>query len=448
MEAENTAPIEQIRQLLEEEDWEGAVSLLSSLHPADQAAVIADLDQEARAGLLDRLSEEALGDILLHMREEPRREVVADITPSVLAPVLDRVETDVAADILRELPEEEARGVLETMTTARDVLSLLPYADESAGGRMTPDLVALDKQWTADRSIGYLRRIKPEAEQVWYLYVVDADRRLEGVVSLRQLLVASPKTTVEEIMTPEVISVPAGTDQEECARIAQHYNLGALPVVDEQHRLVGVISGDDLLDVATEEATEDMYRMAGLTEEESLLRPLSASIAPRVGWLLINLATAFMAAITVSRFESTIAKVAVLAVFMPVIAGMGGNAGIQSNTLVVRSLALGEIDVSDVRRVLRREWTLGIINGIIFGILVGSAAFVWKDNVTLGIVVGVAMLGNMFVAATVGVLVPLGLRKVRSDPALASGIILTAMTDVLGFFFLLGLAALLVNRLT
>jgi magnesium transporter len=188
--------------------------------------------------------------------------------------------------------------------------------------------------------------------------------------------------------------------------------------------------------------------MAGLTEEESLLRPLSASIAPRVGWLLVNLATALVAAITVSRFESTIARVAVLAVFMPVVAGMGGNAGIQSNTLVVRSLALGEIDVSDVRRVLRREWTLGIINGIIFGILVGSAAFVWKDNVTLGIVVGVAMLGNMFVAATVGVLVPLGLRKVRSDPALASGIILTAMTDVLGFFFLLGLAALLVNRLT
>src|SRR3990170_4456128 len=217
-------------------------------------------------------------------------------------------------------------------SSAREVAPLLPHPDTTAGGRMTTDLVSLHKGWTAEESINYLRQKRPDAEQAYYLYVVDGKRRLEGVLSLRHLVVAPPAAPVAEIMTPEVISVGEDTDQEEVARLVRHYNLGALPVVDAERRLVGVITGDDVLDVATEEATEDMYRMVGLPADEVATAPVQRAVRRRLPWLLVNLATAFMSAITVSAFEDTISRVAVLAAFMPIIAGHGGNTGTQATT--------------------------------------------------------------------------------------------------------------------
>ncbi len=448
MEPEDQVTTAQIVELLEAGDQEGALVLLGSLHAADQADIIADLPPETRAPLLPLLPLDTLAAILGHLREGPRRKVVDELRPMGLGPILDQVDGDVVADILRDMPDEEQVRILSTMVNGPQVTGLLEHADESAGGRMTADLIALQKGWTADQAIEYLRSIRPDVEQAYYLYVVDVGRRLEGVVSLRHLITAAPDTRVDEIMEPDVIGVTAGTDQEEAARLLRRYDLIALPVVDEENRLVGVISADDLMEVEVEEATEDMYRMVGLAESASLLRPLRASLAPRLGWLLVNLLTAFLAAITVNAFESTIAKVAAVAVFMPVIAGMGGNAGVQSTTLVVRALALGELQKVSLSRLLRREWAQGLLNGVVIGLMVGVAAFIWKDNVTLGVVAGLAMFLNLLIAATAGVLVPLGLRAARSDPAMASGIILTAITDILGFFFLLGLAALLVERLT
>jgi magnesium transporter len=248
-------------------------------------------------------------------------------------------------------------------------------------------------------------------------------------------------------MSEEVRSVLVTDDQEEVAQQMRHYNLLALPVVDAENSLRGVITADDVLDVQVEEATEDIYRMAGLAEEERLFRPIRESVPPRLAWLSVNLVTALLAAITVSAFEGTIERVAVLAVFMPMVAGMGGNAGLQTLTLVVRSIALGEVEPRDGWRVLRHEAGVALINGLLVGSAVGVIALIWKGNGWLAMIVGVAILANIANAMLVGVMVPLTLRRLKVDPALASGVIST-IADVLGFLVFLGLGALLVTKLS
>ena len=439
--------LEATQRLLHEDRTGEALTQLATLHPADQAEVIAQLDASLQTALLPRIPQEALAQILAFLNEEPRRSIVAELAPDLLGPVLDQVERDVAVDILHELPPERATAVLAGMASAADVAPLLAHTDDSAGGRMTSDFVALQQEWTVDQSLSYLRQNHPKAEQAFYLYVTDEQERLEGVVSLRQLVVAEPEARIGEMMTPEVVSVHTTDDQEETARRIERYDLVALPVVDDERRLVGVVSVDDLIDVIEAEATEDMYRMAGLAEGESLLRPLASSALPRLGWLLIALVSMSMAAIMVNVFEDTIAKAAALAVFMPVIAGLGGNAGIQTITLVVRSMTLGELELRQASRVLRRELALAIVNGVVIGVLVGILAFAWKGNVALGVVAGAALLLNIVTGVMAGVLVPLSLRALRLDPALASGVLVTTFTDVLGFFFFLGLATLMIDRL-
>jgi len=441
------AAVQDVERLLNTASAAEALAYIAALHPADQAALVAELDPERRAPLLPRIPREALADILDYLEEEPRRAVVGELDPAVLGPLLDDVDRDVAVDVLRGLAPDRARTTLANMRSAAEVTPLLAFEDKSAGGRATSDFVALQRAWTVEQALGYLRSYKPSAEQVFYLYVIDDERRLGGVVSLRQLVVAGPERRIEELMTPEVVSVHPNEDQEEALRRVQHYNFVALPVVDEERHLVGVVSVDDLMDVAEEEATEDMYRMAGLAEDETLLRPIARSVAPRMSWLLLNLVTAFAAASIVNAFEGTIERAAALAVFMPIIAGMGGNAGIQTITLTVRSIALGEVDVRDALHIVRRELIIGVTNGVTIGLVLGMLAYLWKDNVGLGVVAGSAMLLNMTTAVTVGVLVPLTLRALKLDPALAAGVIVTTFTDVLGFFFFLGLATLMIDRI-
>ena len=441
------SPQQETQRSLEEGHIDQALTKLLALHPADQAELIGQLDPSLRAPLLPNIPQDALAQILDFLPDEQRHDMVDELEPALLGPLLDQVDRDVAADILHGLPQERAQATMANMATAAEVSPLLPHADESAGGLMTSNFIALHQEWTVDEALSHLRRTKPAAEQAFYLYVVDAEHRLEGVVSLRHLVVSAPEARIGDLMTPEVVSVRTTEDQEEVARQVQRYNFIALPVVDEGRRLAGVVNVDDLMDVAEEEATEDMYRMVGLTEDESLLRPVGRSLAPRLGWLLIALATVLAAAAVVNAFEGTIERVAVLAVFMPIIAGVGGNAGVQTITLVVRSLALGRVELRDVRHILQRELIIGMTSGIAIGIVLGLLAFAWKGNVTLAIVAGVAMLLSMTTAVTAGVVVPLGLRALRLDPALASGVLVTAVTDVLGFFFFLGLATLLVERI-
>lgn len=439
---------QELMDALEAERVDEAFDLLLGLHPADQAEAVSELSPEQRAPLLARMSREQLADLIDYLKEGPRRSIIGELDPAALGAVLDEAEQDVAVDALHSLDPEQARNVLRTMRTAPEVAPLLPYPDDTAGGRMTRDFVALHKEWTVDQALDYLRRTRPEADQAYYLYVVDDAHKLEGVVSLRQLVVASPEERIRDLMTPEVQSVHATDDQEEVAREIQHYNLVALPVVDDLGRLLGVVIVDDLMDVAQEEATEDMYRMAGVGVREHAFSPVRESVTRRVPWLAFNMAWAFVAASVVSAFEGTIEKVAALAIFMPIIAGQGGNAGIQTATIVVRSMALGELELGDIMRVLVKEWATGLVKGVIFGFILGFVAWLWKGNVTLGIIAGVAMFLNMLVAATAGVLIPMTLRRLGLDPATVAGVFDTMLTDLMGFLIFLGLATLLVSHLT
>ncbi len=443
------AAFNETARLLAEDAVEQALEQIAALHPADQAEVFGRLEADERAGLLPNMTQGMLAEIVVYLRDDLRRDVVADLEPAALGPLLGDVAPDVAADILHDLPRERTSETLASMSGQRaaKIASLLPYADESAGGRMTSDFVALHKQWTVDEALSHLRSTQPDAEQAFYLYVVDQRHRLEGVVSLRHLVVGAPEERISGLMAPEVVSVGVEEDQEEVVRRVQRYNLVALPVVDGDRRLVGVIGVDDLMDVAEEEATEDMYRMVGLIDDESLLRPIGRSLAPRLLWLLIALVSGFAAAGVVDAFEGTIEQVVTVAVFMPIIVALGGNAGVQTITLMVRSLALGQVEWRNVGRILQRELIIGIVNGIVVGLLVGVAAYAWKGNVALAVVAGVAMLLNIATGVTAGVLVPLVLRLLRLDPALASGVLVTTLTDALGFFFFLGLATLMVDRL-
>jgi len=440
--------VEELEESLQAGRIEGALEQLSSLHPADQADLLSELPAERRAPLLARLSREQLAGILEYLKEEPRERIIRELDPSALGAVLDEAQQDIAVDVLHSLSPEQARAVLRTMRSAGDLAPLLPYADESAGGRMTSDFVALHKEWTVDQALSYLRRTKPQVEQAFYLYVVDDEHRLEGVVSLRSLVVASPEERIGQLMTPDVFSVEADEDQEEAALRIQRYNFVALPVVDVNRRLVGVLSVDDLMDVAQEEATEDMYQMVGLGTEETVFSPVRLAARRRIPWLLVNLATAFLSALTVSAFEDTISKVAVLAVFMPVVAGHGGNTGTQAITLVVRALALGEVEPADALRVMWKEVRFGLLHGAIVGVISAGVAFAVTGNQWLAAVLFCAMLGNVVLAAVVGSFLPLLMRRLGIDPALASAIWLTTFTDVMGFLLLLGLGSLLVDRLS
>ena len=388
-----------------------------------------------------------MGELLEYLEEEVRERVVERMPRVSLARVLDKTSQDTAVDVLRTLAPAEMARVLSAMTTASEITPLLEHADESAGGLMTRGYVALHPEMTTQQAITFLRLRKPVVEEAYYLYVLDAANRLLGVVNLRELLISDLDTPIVNVMTKDSITVEADTDQEEVARLIQHYRLRALPVVNEQGVLSGIVTADDAMEVASEEATEDMYRMVGLLSDDSVYAPVMVSARRRIPWLGINVIAVFLAAAIVAAFEDTIAKAAALAIFMPVVAGLGGNSGIQSITIVVRGMALGEIKTEDAMRVLMKEAVIGLVKGVIFGLTIGLVAWAWQAEPWWGLVVGLALMLNMLVAGLLGAVIPLGLRALKLDPAVASGIFLTAFTDVMGFLFLLGLGALLIDKL-
>jgi magnesium transporter len=282
---------------------------------------------------------------------------------------------------------------------------------------------------------------------VFYLYVVDDRHHLVGVTSLRRLLLVAPATPLKRIMTSDLISARVDTDQEEVARQVASYNLLAIPVVDEENKLVGVITVDDVIDVIKDEATEDIYRLAGVSGDERVFTPAGESLRKRLPWLGVNLVTAFLAASVVGLFEGTIQQVTALAVFMPIVAGMGGNAATQTLTVIVRGIALGELSWVNSRKALLKEAVVGIGNGVVLGVVAALVAWITRGSPVLGILLCAAMIINMFVAATAGTLVPLGLRAANIDPALASSVFITTMTDVFGFASFLGLATIFLRYL-
>jgi magnesium transporter len=418
--------------------------LMAALHPADGAEVFEELTSEQKREVIDELEPDDAADMLSYLDVEDAAEMVADLPAEQLAHILDEMEPDDAADILAELTAAQASATLADMEAPADVRALLDYEAESAGSLMTKHVVTLRATATVGQALSLLRQLQLDEEIAYYLFVTDEAGRLVGVVSLRQLVTAELSTPIAAIMSPDVISVPVDADQEEAANTLARYSLPVLPTVDAEGRLVGVITPDDVIDVIQEEATEDIYRLAGLDSDETVDQSVFTTSRQRLTWLMVNLPTAVLASWVVSLFEGTLARVAVLAVFMPLIAGMGGNAGIQTLTLIVRSIALGEISLHDGWRTLGRELVVGLVNGVCFGVAVGLLGLFWQGLPILGLVAGIAMLANMLAAAVAGTLVPLVLRRIGADPALASGVLVTTFTDITGYFSFLGLATLLI----
>ncbi len=444
---EREETIEQIKKHIDQGKIDDAIALLHRLRTPDEAEALAHLKPNQVQVLIPCLSYEESAKVLEEMEPSEAVKVCQIASPEAAAHILDETSPDVAAHVIRELPEEQAKEVLEAMEDKEEVEPLLGYAAESAGGLMSIEYVALADTMTAPDAIALLRRLRPPREAVNTLFVVDKEGRLRGSLTLEDLVLADSVARISDLMDRDVISVAAGTDREESARIMEHYHLLALPVVSEEQQLLGVIQLKDAVDVIEEEATEDMYKMIGLSTGERVFGSVRDSIRRRLPWLTLNLSTAFLAAVVVGFFEHSIAKVVALAVFLPVIAGQGANAGAQTLTIVVRSLALGEIALHDAKRTLLKESALALINGLAIALVAGVVAFLWKDSMSLALVLGLAMLLTMLVAGLSGALVPLGLKLFRIDPAVASSVFVTTVTDVAGFFFLLGLATLMMQYL-
>ncbi len=434
--------VERVRAALESGKVDDAISYLNTLHPADRAETFADLGADDQHELLPRLDAESTAEILEELEDDDALAAATHLSPERLADVLDEMEPDAAADILGDLPPERAASALAEMEEADDVRPLLAYEDDTAGGLMTPEFFALRETMTAQQAIAFLRARDPNAESPYYLYVVDAQDRLVGVLGLRMLITSLPNVLVGDVMIRDIRTVQAGTDQEEVANLMTKYSLLALPVVDVDGKLVGVVRSSDIAHVIEEEATEDIHRLSNISSEGDLgpWSPVRTSVQRRLPWLYINLITAFLAAWVVSQFEATIAQLAVLAVFQSIVAGQGGNAGTQTLAIMVRGLALGEIEIGDVGPALLREIGIGMLHGVAVGIAVGIGAFLWKGIPFLGVVIGLAMIGNMIAAGMAGTLVPLTLKWLKLDPALASAVLVTTVTDCVGFGLFLGLA--------
>ncbi len=425
-----------------------ALTRISRLRSRDQADVVSQLPGKVRSELLERLDPETAGALVEELDRAAAIEISRDLKPEHLARILDQASPDAAADVLRGLPETLASLTIERMTEADGVTRLLDYEDDDAGGLMTPEFIALRDSMTVTQALAFVRRWATDLDpqDVLYLFVVGRNGMLTGVINLAQLVVAKPSQRISLLMDPDVISVPAETDQEPCAGLMRRDGLGNLPVVDGDGRLVGVLHLENMIGVIDEEATEDMYRMFGVAEEKAF-GPFWRSVRGRLPWLCVNLGTAILAGLVITLFESTLARALALTAFLPVIAGQGGIAGTQTLTVIVRSMGLGDIGSGNARRLLSKEVRLGLVHGLALGVLVGIVAWLWQGNAYLALVVGVAMAINLVIAASAGALVPLGLRALRIDPALASSVAVTTATDVFGFLVFLGLARLVIESI-
>ena len=435
------ATLTQVREALAEGDWDRAVALVEALRPPDQADLFGELPPTEQDQLLPRLDLEDSADILEELEEEEAAEIAARLEAEELARILDEMEPDEAADLLGDIPPERVAEVMAAMEEAEEVRPLLIHADESAGGLMTSAKVTLHKEMTAEEAIAYLRAVAPESEDVYYLFVVDEDVRLVGVVSLRQLVIAPPHTRIEEIMDPDVIHVRADADQEEAARLMARYDLLALPVVDDGGHLLGLITHDDLVEVLEDEATEDIHRLGA---SEPLDEPyLDASILhivrKRVGWLLLLFVTETFTGSVLRLFESELAEAVALAFFVPLLIGTGGNAGSQVSSMVIRALALGEVRFRDLVQVVWREIRVSLLLGLAMGLVGFIRALTWGSPVSLGMTVGISLMAIVLWSAIIGAALPILASRLRIDPAVVSGPAMSTLVDATGlviYFFI------------
>jgi len=443
--------MESVRRLIRMGATPNLLNLLQKQHPADLAQIFSELPARDRHAAFNTLVEKngkLAMETLSELGPDKGAELLALRSAEDIARLVQEIPSDDAAVLIDKLPDELSSAVLDLIRPkpGGGVSDLLEYEEQTAGRLMNPNVFALSEELTAGESITALQTSR-DMEMVFYIYVVDDRRHLVGVVSLRRLLLVPPETPLKRIMTTEVYSARVDTDQEEVARQVASYNLLAIPVVDVENKLVGIITVDDVIDVIKDEATEDVLRLAGVSRDDTVLTPAGESLRKRLPWLIVNLGTAFLAASVVGVFRGTIEKNVLLAVFQPIVAGMGGNAATQTLAVIVRGIALGELTWANARTALFKEGLVGLGNGFATGIIGGVVVGLFTHDWMLGLILAMAMIINMFVAATAGTMIPLGLRALKIDPALASSVFITTLTDVFGFFSFLGLATVLLRFL-
>ncbi|MCD6169745.1 MAG: magnesium transporter [Candidatus Latescibacteria bacterium] len=441
--------LDDARGLIEKETQRDVSNLLANLSAPDIAGLIDHLDPEEARFVFNLLDDSVASQVITKVNEHIQDELIEGTDQTRLTRLVGEMESDDAADLIARLPEDVAREVLCSIDPglSERIRELLRYEEDTAGGLMAVELVTVDPNATVKEAIEVVRKVANKDEQIYYVYVVDRRQNLVGTLSLRDLILAQPDQRVSEIMNRDVMSVVQGTDQEEVANIFRKYDLVVLPVVDAKGRLVGKITIDDIVDVIEEEDSEDIAKMVGTSREEMTEHSPVKVAGIRLPWLVICLFGGMGSATIVSHFEDVLGTVLTLAFFVPVLMDMGGNVGVQSATLVVRSLALGEIDSSDLWKRLHREIRTSLIMGLACGAAVGLFAFLWKDNPILGVVVAVAMCGAILAASMTGVLMPMVFKKLGIDPAVATGPVVTTINDWSGLLIYLGLATALLHWL-
>jgi magnesium transporter len=436
--------VERVAQAITAENSAALRELVGDLHQADVGDLIEALEPELRPKLVKLMGHDFDFSALTEVDDTIREEILEELPPEAVAEGVRELESDDAVAILADLPKDEQTEILEQLPPLERVAlarSLL-YPENSAGRRMQTEFIAVPPVWTVGRTIDHLREAPNLPDRFWEVYVVGSAGRLEGTVALDRLLRTKRPVPIAQLIDEEMHSVRVTDDQGDVARLFEHYDLVATPVVDAKDRLVGVITFDDIVDVIEQEAEEDIRALGGVGREEELSDPVLFVARGRFNWLLVNLATAFLASSVLGLFEGELQKMVALAVLAPIVASQGGNAATQTMTVAVRALARHELSNANVARIILREVLVALVNGLAFAVITGVAAAAWFKVPDLGLVIGLAMICNLVAGALGGILVPLALHRFRADPAISSGVFVTTVTDVVGFFSFLGIATL------
>jgi magnesium transporter len=433
--------VRRIADALAEGRSDEARHLLEPLSAVGQAAVLEQVSEPEREALVGLLKRNLDPEVLTELDEDVRDDVLEQLDSKEIAAAARNLETDDAASLLEDLPDEERAEVLAELTAEErdEIEKALAYPEDSAGRMMQRSLVKVPQSWSVGRVIDYCREASELPEDVYDLFVVDRSGRLKGSVPLGRLVRTKRPVPITDLVDPDIPSVLVTADKEHVAHVFRDQNLVSCPVVDDRRRLLGVIMVDDVVDVIDEEAEEDLLKMGGVGHDDMHANTVR-TVQLRGLWLAVNLLTAVIASLVIGQFEGAIEKIVALAVLMPIVASMGGNAGTQTVTVAVRALAMGELTAANALRFIGKEIAVGGLNGFIFAILMGAAVVGWYHDWRLGAVIGAAMICNLVAAALAGTLIPLGLEKLGVDPAVSSTVFLTTVTDVIGFLAFLGLA--------